>query len=233
MHRRRVPELMDQPSLELREHVCALQGLRRINQLSRTSFFLWSQIFQLAQCRSKAEKPLRILDVASGGGDTAIALEQRAAHCGVRLEIEGCDISPKAVDHARSQAEAAGSSVRFFLHDALRDKLPDGYDVVCSSLFLHHLAESEAVGFLRRMAEAARCLVLVDDLSRSRRGYVLALLACHLFTRSRVVHNDGPISVAAAFTPDEALLLTEQAGLSGATLTRHWPQRFLITWRAG
>jgi len=80
------------------------------------------------------------------------------------------------------------------------------------------------------MAAAAQILVLVDDLVRSRWGYLLAWTGCHVLSGSRIVHVDGPISVAAAFTPSEALFLAERAGLQGASLTRHWPQRFLLTW---
>jgi hypothetical protein len=63
-------------------------------------------------------------------------------------------------------------------------------------------------------------------------GYALALLGCRMLSASRVVHRDGPVSVAAAFTPDEFLRLVEKAGLKGASLTRHWPCRFLLTWKA-
>jgi hypothetical protein len=80
------------------------------------------------------------------------------------------------------------------------------------------------------MAAAAHRLVLVDDLVRNRRGYLLALAGCHILSSSPIVHFDGPTSVAAAFTPGEALSLAERAGLHGTSLTRHWPQRFLLTW---
>ena len=114
----------------------------------------------------------------------------------------------------------------------LSGDLPTGYDVVSCSLFLHHLEESDAILLLNRMATAARRLVLIDDLIRSRWGYLLALVGCHLLSGSHVVHVDGPTSVAAAFTPSEVLRLAERAGLQGATLTRHWPQRFFLTWKA-
>jgi hypothetical protein len=120
--------------------------------------------------------------------------------------------------------------VRFFRLDALGDPLPADFDVLSCSLFLHHLAEDDAVGLLRRMAQAARRMVLVNDLIRSPLGYVLAWCGCRLLSRSPVVHFDGPASVAAAFTLGEARALADRAGLAGAVLTRHWPERFLLTW---
>ena len=81
------------------------------------------------------------------------------------------------------------------------------------------------------MGAAAGRAVLVDDLVRGRRGFALAWAGCRLLSGSRVVHHDGPVSVAAAFTPAEAIDLARRAGLDGATVTRHWPERFLLAWR--
>ena len=144
------------------------------------------------------------------------------------MEVEGCDISAVAVDCARRQADALGAVVRFSTCDALGSSLPEGYDVVTCSLFLHHLDDAAAITLLGRMAAAARRLVLVDDLIRSRKGFLLAYLGCRLLSRSPIVHYDGPVSVAGAFTPREALDLAACAGLRDATVTRHWPERYLL-----
>ncbi|MCA9021331.1 MAG: hypothetical protein KDA74_14375, partial [Planctomycetaceae bacterium] len=58
----------------------------------------------------------------------------------------------------------------------------------------------------------------------------LAWTACRLLTRSPVVHTDGPLSVAGAFTVNEIKELAGQAGLDGFQITRHWPQRWLLKW---
>ena len=226
--RHRVPELMDQPGLDAREHARALRGLRRINVLSRSSAILWPAIARLA--RDRPGPPIRVLDLASGGGDVAIGLARRAARARLNVQVVGCDISSQAIDHARRQAEARDLDVRFFPCDVLHEPLPDGYDVLTCSLFLHHLDEDDAVALLRRMATAARRTVRVNDLVRSRPGYWLAWLGCRVLSRSRIVRYDGPASVAGAFTPREALSLATRAGLAGATVTRHWPQRYLLAW---
>ena len=54
-------------------------------------------------------------------------------------------ISPTAVDYASRQAAIAGAGVHFFQLDALRDPIPDGYDALTCSLFLHHLDENDAL----------------------------------------------------------------------------------------
>ncbi len=227
--RRRRPEVMDQPGLSPSRHVRALRGLARINFLSGSAGTLWPPLRDLA--REVAPRPLRVLDFATGGGDVPVRLWRKARREGLGLQIEGCDVSPVAVEHARAAAARSGADVRFFAHDALRDAAPAGYDAAVSSLFLHHLSEEDAVAFLRRLAETAGRLVLVNDLARGWAGYTLAYVGTRLLSASPVVHTDGPRSVESAFTPDEALALADRAGLRGATVARRWPCRYLLSWR--
>jgi SAM-dependent methyltransferase len=222
--RDRVPELMDWPGLAPAEHRTALAALARINRLSFSAEALWPPIAGLART---AGRPLRVLDVATGSGDVPARLWAKARRAGIAVEIAGCDVSPTAVEEATRHGH---SHVRFFTHNAIRDPLPEGFDVVTCSLFLHHLSDDEAVTVLRRMRDGAGRLVLVNDLARSRFNYLAVWLACHLTTRSRVVRFDGPASVRSAFTPAEALALAERAGLTGARAARRFPCRFLLSW---
>lgn len=226
--RRLQPELMDQPGLDPHLHRQALAGLRRVNFWSGSAGILWPPLAALA--RAVAPRPLRLLDLATGGGDVPIRLWHKAHRTGLPFAIEGCDVSAVAVEHATGQAKQRGAEVHFFTADALQGELPAGYDAVVCSLFLHHLTEDQAVGLLRRMGAAAGRLVLVNDLLRGRLGLLLARIATHLLSRSEVVHVDGPRSVQGAFTVAEARALAERAGLSGATVERRWPCRFLLTW---
>ncbi|MBA4191689.1 MAG: nucleotide-binding protein [Planctomycetaceae bacterium] len=221
--RERIPELMDDPGLDPVEHRKALAGLARINRVSGSTGVLWPSIASLA-CELK--RPIRVLDVATGSGDVPAGLLRKAQRSGVALEVAGCDLSPTAV--ATAQTNCPGG--QFFVHDAIRDPLPTGFDVVTCSLFLHHLSSDDALSLLMRMRDAAGRLVLVNDLSRSRLSYVGVWLACHLLTTSRVVRFDGPASVRSAFTPAEALAIAERAALTGATLRSKFPARFLLSW---
>jgi SAM-dependent methyltransferase len=224
--RQRVPEIMDDPGLDPAAHRQALKGLARINRVTDSAGLLWGPIE-----RETLSRPVRILDVATGAGDVPVALWRTAQRAGVALEVAGCDISSTAVVAARKRAADAGAGVEFFTHDVLRDPLPDGFDVVTCSLFLHHLDEPVAVNLLREMGRAAGQLVLVNDLARGSVNYLLVRLACRLLSRSPVVRFDGPASVRAAFTPAEMKDLAAQAGLGGAVVTPKFPCRMLLVWR--
>ncbi|WP_437226201.1 methyltransferase domain-containing protein [Planctomicrobium sp. SH661] len=223
-------ELMDMPGLDADTHIQALTGIGRVNRISGIDSLLWRSLLKF---RSPGEtRPLRVLDLACGGGDVSIRLARRARQAGIPMEIEGADISQTAVDFARSQAEQFQlDNLQYYQHDALHDPFDVTYDVVMSSLFMHHLSDLQAVHLLRRMSETAQRGILLDDLCRSRLGYVLAWCGVRMLTRSAMVHFDGPVSVKAAFRVDEARQIAAEAGLENITIRRHWPQRFLMTWK--
>lgn len=225
------PELMDQPGLDGAEHREALRALKRVNLLSTSVTKLWNELARLAS--RKTQGPLRVLDVACGGGDVAVRLAKRARRRGVSLTIHGCDMSPVALTVARESArQAAIPTMEFFQLDVLQEPIPRGYDVIMCSLFLHHLSDADGEQVVKAMSEAAGTAILIDDLQRTTLGYVLCWIGCRILTRSRVVRVDGPLSVRAAYSLTELQTLIERCGLTGATITRHWPQRFLMVWVA-
>ena len=130
---------------------------------------------------------------------------------------------------ARSPQRVVGRAVK--PGRSLVDPLPEEYDVLMSTLFFHHLGNDDAKQVLSRMAKSARRCVLIDDLCRSRLGYLYAWVGGRLLTRSPIVHTDGPLSVSAAFTISEFRQLAQDAGLMEARFKRHWPQRFLMSWK--
>jgi 2-polyprenyl-3-methyl-5-hydroxy-6-metoxy-1,4-benzoquinol methylase len=229
--RDRQPELMDQPGLDRETHRRALDGLRAANAISRTSQVIWRGIREAGIFPDNG-RPLRILDIATGGGDVVIGVARLAARHGVAIETYGCDVSATAIEYAQSvasQSKLAGT--KFFQLNALVEPLPEGYDVLMSTLFFHHLGNDDAQQLLGRMAKSARRCILVDDLYRTRLGYFYAWAGGRLLTRSHIVHTDGPLSVSAAFTIPEFRQLAQDVGLCDVQFRRHWPQRFLMSWK--
>src|SRR5262249_55543516 len=119
--RRRQPEIMEQPGLDVRRHILALQGLKRINWWSGSAGILGPPIRALAQ--RLQPRTVRVLDIATGGGDIPVRLWQKARRAGLRIEVAGCDINPTAVAYARMFGGAQRAEVHFFKLDALQDEL--------------------------------------------------------------------------------------------------------------
>lgn len=245
-----VPEKMDDPGLCPREHQRALAGLRRINRLSGTAAQLQAEILRIAARDST--RVWRILDVGCANGEVAFELSGLLAP-DLKHELTGWDMSPTAIGDAqlRQEREAnvssghsgksgpsgqAAASLKFEVRN-LFDELDSivgepPFDIVYCTLLLHHFGDQDAVRILAAMKRLARHAVLVDDLQRTRLGWLLAVAGCHLLSRSPIVHFDGPQSVRAAFTSAEALELASAAGWQGTNLRKHWPERYLLSWEA-
>jgi 2-polyprenyl-3-methyl-5-hydroxy-6-metoxy-1,4-benzoquinol methylase len=220
---------MDDPDLSPELHRPALQGLRRVNWFSGTTGLLSRLIRQ--RCEFNRERPLRILDIACGGGDVTLGLARRLPSA----VVEGWDISPTAVAVATEQATRLGiQNARFrsvnILQSSTWESIEAGFDVVFCTLFLHHLDRQDAVQLLQAMQRLATQCVVVDDLRRTRLGYALAWAGCRILSRSPIVHVDGPMSVRAALTLDELQALSQEAELQPPEIQTHWPQRFTAIW---
>ena len=253
MPRRRQDELMDRPDVDPVEHRRALRGLARINALSRVVSRLDQAIQEVAVT---LDRPVRVLELACGGGDTAIGLAH-AAHRRTRqtepdsnttttserpgaICYEGRDISGTAIGLAQehsSQIRAAAANdhanfdFRFVRANVLDEPLPEA-DIVFCSLFVHHLDEPDIFRLLSTMMNAAAKRVIVDDLRRSRWGVFMAHVGCRLLSHSPIVHFDGPVSVEGALTSDELRDLAARAGMADVRITPYWPQRMLMIWDA-
>src|SRR5437879_1476653 len=110
---------MDQPGLDRETHRRALDGLRTTNAISRTSEVIWRGIMETGIAPNNG-RPLRILDIATGGGDVLIGVAKLAARQGTAVETHGCDINATAVEYAQSVASQAKlSGTKFFQLNAL------------------------------------------------------------------------------------------------------------------
>lgn len=233
MPRLLVPELMDAPDVDEREHRRALAGLRRINAISAADRGIASSIAAFAR---ETDRPrLTLLDIASGGGDVPLAVAQRLHSRGIEVDVTFFDQSSVGLDDAVRRATALGVSARAVQGNAI-DVLPQQpYDVVSCSLFLHHLSGDDVVRVFanaRGAVQPSRGLIVVNDLRRSRAGLVAATVGCHALSRSPLVHHDGPASVRAAWTREELHELARRADLDDARVDHVFPWRLLLTWRA-
>lgn len=236
---------MDNPDLCEADVVRALQGLARLNQVSRSARSLWQAIhsYLLSTNRYadslrtsagaiKDSRCVRILDVASGSGDNLAMIANLAAKAGVSISLHACDVNPIMVRTTRDNLERAGFSCESFIHDVVQHDLPGEYDVVMSSLFFHHLTFEDAKRVLHRMAIAAEGLVVINDLVRSPSAYFLTWMGSRLFTTSRIVHIDAMRSARAALTVDELHELASEAGLSAPSIRKTFPARMMLTWHS-
>jgi ubiquinone/menaquinone biosynthesis C-methylase UbiE len=229
-------ELMDGPGLDPDELAANLRDIRRVNRLLGGTSIVLRHLPALLDGIPLDER-ITILDLATGSGDIPLAIVKWAESTGCTVEIIASDVSPLILAVAREHV-GCNASVKFAQYDARDVPLPDRcVDVVLCSLALHHFQPDGAVLVLREMQRLARVGFIVNDLYRSRAGYVAAWLAARLTTRNRLTRHDAPLSVRRAYTPDELRDLLHRAGIDGARISNHrWFRMAAVVrteWRQG
>jgi demethylmenaquinone methyltransferase/2-methoxy-6-polyprenyl-1,4-benzoquinol methylase/phosphoethanolamine N-methyltransferase len=116
-----------------------------------------------------------VLDVGCGTGTLTLAAKRRV---GPGVDVYGIDASPEMIVRAQQRAQKAGGGVAFREAPVERMPfLPGQFDVVLSSLMLHHLPDElrpQALAEIRRVLKPRGRFVAVDfQPPRSRLGRAL------------------------------------------------------------
>ncbi|MBI3748436.1 MAG: methyltransferase domain-containing protein [Chloroflexi bacterium] len=204
-----------------------LRDLRRINRWLGGSRLSAAALDALTAHRAE----LTVLDVWTAGADLPAALARRARTRGRRLHVVGIDSRPDVLAAAvRLLGGTNGADVELHVGDGRNLRFADrSFDVAHASLALHHLEPAVAVDVLREMGRVARLGVVVNDLDRTRVGWVGAWLAGHLLTANRYTRHDAPLSVRRAYRPQEAAAMLYAAGLRPVRVVRgRFAQRYAI-----
>ncbi len=213
-------ELMDDAAVPDAELRATLAELARINALLGG---YGASLDAVAALVPPGTTRLRVLDVGCGGGETADRIARWAAGRGIAAEVHGIDLLEAAVGFARRLARPGLSFSRRDLHD-----LPDGdaYDVVHSSLMLHHCPGPEAVRALAKMRALSRLGVALNDLHRHPFAYHAIAVLTKALSRDRLIRHDAPLSVLRAFRREELRALFLDAGFSAVDIRWRWAFRW-------
>ena len=221
-------ELLDGPLDDPRALRANLRDLRRINRLLGGASLSAEAIDALAAHRAE----LTLLDIGTGGADIPLALIERARARSRRLTIVAIDNRAEILAAAVHTTPAVAATAGLELHVADGRSLPypdRSFDVAHASLVVHHLPPDAAVELLGEMARVARLGVVVNDLRRSRLGWLGAWLVGHLLTANRYTRHDAPLSVRRAYQVHEMATMLRAAGLTPVRTVRGaFGQRYAI-----
>lgn len=213
-------ELMDDPAASGAMLRQSLADLRQVNRFLGGSRVITRQLAALLS--RVAERPVRLLDVATGSADIPLQLIAWGRRRGVSFEIVATDNHAATLELALERIGATPSlTVRYA--DATRLPFPDrSFHFALCSTALHHFSRADALRILRELGRVASCGLIVNDLRRSRLGWFGArLLAATVWRSNPITRHDGPLSVRRAFTPRELRALAFEAGLTRPVVRRH------------
>ncbi|MEP6844458.1 MAG: methyltransferase domain-containing protein, partial [Panacibacter sp.] len=175
------------------------------------------------------KKEITVCEIGCGGGDNLAAIT-KALHKNVSIKSIGIDIKPECIDYA-SQNRVNDYAAEWITSDYDKVSFTTKPDIIFSSLFCHHFTETELLAQLHWMRENSRIGFFINDLHRHPLAYYSIKLLTSIFSRSYLVKNDAPLSVARGFKKNEWKTIFANAGLTGYKIQWKWAFRYLILWK--
>lgn len=220
------PEWMDGEDVDFDTFQGCLRDLARVNRL--TLAYRPTLAF-LARLQRRGlwpqGRPLAILDVGCGYGDTLRAIDRWAAARGLPVALTGLDRNPWSARAAR--AVAGSQRIAWITGDVFGHR--GEADVVVSSLFAHHLDDAALVRFIAWQEAHARLGWFVNDLLRHPFSYFGFGLLARAMRWHPFVRHDGPVSISRAFRPADWERLLAQAGAPQARIEPRFPFRLCVS----
>ena len=225
-------EIIDAPRLlSSSEWRAILRELRIVNRWLGGSRAALQEIKPLIQeiARKKTDKrPVEIVDLGSGSGDIPVALVTWARRAGYSLRVLAVDMDPTVCKIARRQT-LHFPEITILQGDVSRPPLRErGCDLILCSAFLHHFTDSKIATLLRSLLLKSRKGVVISDLHRHPLAYWGIRLLTFLFSRSKAVRNDGPLSVLKGFRRPEVGAILDAAGVGQARVKWRWAFRYVV-----
>ncbi len=228
-HRSEKDELMEHPSVSQPEFIRALKEIRWVNRRLGGSGVMLDALKAILPTNAMRQQTLfRILDLGTGSGDIPMAIIRWGRTSGVKFHITALDVHPLAVETTELLTREY-PEIDAVQGDALN--LPyevNQFDFVISSMFMHHLTQSEAVILLQTMARLGRLGFIINDLERHPLAWLGIRAVGLLVGNGRIFKNDAPLSVLRGFTRSELLSLCKVAGLETAHIEHRHPYRWLV-----
>lgn len=215
-------ELLDADDIPTADLYQNLKELDRINTLLGGYDITFSALKKIIQ----PHKTYTLIDIGCGGGDTLKHIKRWQARKDLSLNLIGIDLKPVCIEYATEQNPA--QNIRYICDDYRNMFLHvTDIDIIHACLFCHHLTETQLIELIQFSLKRNSILV-INDLERNPIAYYAIKTLTALFSKSYLVKNDAPLSVARGFKKKEWLAIINKAGATHFTVKNKWAFRHEI-----
>lgn len=173
-------------------------------------------------------KDLHIVDLGCGGGDILKLIRRLLDLKKFTGTLTGIDANPNVIKFATNNTPTSYriqyESLNIFSEDFRARK----FDIVTGTLFFHHFTTEQLVAFFKQLKNQASVGLIINDIHRHWFSYYSIKWLTQIFSRSRMVRHDAPLSVLRAFSKDELQGILEQSGIINFRIKWRWAFRWQV-----
>lgn len=214
---------MDSLELDAGVYARVLHDLARVNRWTLAA----RPTLSFLKRATRGLKSFSLLDVGFGYGDMLRTIARWRKNRGIDARLTGIDLNPRSAAIAR---QATPSNLRIEYRTGDYAALPPDFDFIISSLVAHHMTDAQLQTFLRFMEKNARRGWLINDLHRHGFSHATFPLLARILGAHRIVREDGTLSIARSFRPDEwpPILAKADIPLDQVRIVRRFPFRLCV-----
>ncbi|MBS1647789.1 MAG: methyltransferase domain-containing protein [Bacteroidetes bacterium] len=213
-------ELLDADDIPEADLYQNLKELNTINKLLGGYGITFSALNKVC----KKNQSYTLVDIGCGGGHTLKQIDNWAKKNNQKVTLYGIDIKSVCIQYAKKNAPQLGFICDDYKNTFLH--LPQA-NIIHACLFCHHLQEDELIKLIQ-FCLRNKATLIINDLERNPFAYYAIKILARLFSKSYLVKNDAPLSVARGFKTHEWHLILEKAGAKQYSVTKKWAFRHEI-----
>ncbi len=204
-----------------------LRELEIINRLLGGNYVTISGVKVLLKNWSSAEV-ITVADLGCGGGDILRLVAQWGREHNLRMQLTGIDANPNIIAFARAHSENFPEINYQPLNVFSEEFRTKKFDLILATLFTHHFTEQELVSVLRSLHHQTQIGIVINDIHRHWFAFRSICILTRLFSKSKMVKYDAPLSVLRSFKKVELQSILHQAGIKNYQLKWKWAFRWQL-----
>lgn len=226
-HRSYQKEIMDDLDAGGKLMEVTLKELKTINKFLGGNHVTTSSLMQIMN--KYPQESYTIADIGCGGGDMIRVMSNWTKRKKVSCQFIGIDANPHIINIAKSNLSDINNVDFQTLNVFEKSFLDQKVDIVTCTLFTHHFTNEELLPLLSSFKKKAKLGIVINDLHRHPAAFYSIKVLTSLFSRSRMVKNDGPLSVLRSFQKSELVNILQSSGISDFEIKWKWAFRWRVT----
>ena len=174
------------------------------------------------------EKIISIVDLGCGSGEMLRIIAKQAKRENRNVKLLGLDANPNITSFAQKRSTYF-NNIEFEAQNIFSKEFQERkFDIVLATLFFHHFDDEQLKDFFIQLKSQTKIGIIINDIHRHSLAYHSIKLLTKLFSKSKMVKYDAPLSVLRAFKKQELIDILDKAGIKNYSLKWKWAFRWQV-----